>query len=293
MKNNLKKIPIRRKKNNPKKIILSTVKYFVIILGAFCMVLPFFWLISSSLMTSEELISDTPKWFPETPQWNNYLEVPKRIPILKYYKNSLITAGTATLLVLLTSSLCGYAFAKIKFKGRKYLFRFVLSTMMFPVFIFLIPNYYLMKQLGWLTNYLSLIIPFAVSGYGIFLIRQFVTSIPDELLDSARIDGAGELRIYMKIVLPILKPAMATLATLTFIGLWNSFLWPLIITSSVQEMMTLPVGVSRLSLAFSTTENQHLILAGLVYQVIPMVILFLYLQKNYIKGFVLSGFGNL
>jgi len=293
MKTDITGIPERRKKRNIKKTILTIIKYIVVITGAICMVLPFFWLISSSLMTSQELMADTPRWFPEVPQWNNYVEVPKRVPILKYYKNSLITAGIATLLVLITSSLSGYAFAKIKFKGRKFVFRFVLSTMMFPVFIFLIPNYYLMKQLGWLTNYMSLIIPFAVSGYGIFLIRQFVMSIPDELLDSARIDGAGEMRIYMKIVLPILKPAMATLATLTFIGLWNSFLWPLIITSSVQDLMTLPVGVSRLSVAFSTSENQHLILAGLVYQVVPMVILFLYLQKNYIKGFVLSGFGNL
>ncbi|HOO32800.1 MAG TPA: carbohydrate ABC transporter permease [Thermotogota bacterium] len=284
---------VRRKKIKPKKLFLTILKYTVLLIGAFCMVLPFFWMISASLMTPEELISDTPRWLPEVPQWQNYLEVPKRVPILKYYKNSLITAGISTLLVLLTSSLAGYAFAKIKFRGRRQLFRLVLATMMFPVFIFLIPNFYLMKQLGWISNYLSLIVPFAVSGYGIFLIRQFVMSIPDDLIDSARIDGAGELKIYWRIILPIIKPAMATLATLTFISMWNSFLWPLIVTSSFPELMTLPVGVSRLSLSFSSAENQHLIVTGLVYQVVPMVVLFLYLQKNYIKGFMLSGFGDL
>ncbi len=122
--------------------------------------------------------------------------------------------------------------------------------------------------------------------------RQFILTIPDELLDSARIDGAKEITIYFKIILPLLKPALATLAILTFIGQWNSFLWPLIVTTSAPHMMTLPVGISRLSLAFSTVETQHLILTSLVLQVIPTVILFLFLQRYYIKGFVLSGFGE-
>ncbi|MGB9681582.1 MAG: carbohydrate ABC transporter permease [bacterium] len=193
----------------------------------------------------------------------------------------------------MTSSLAGYSFAKLKFPGREAFFRFVLSTMMFPVFIFLIPVYYLMRLFGWLNNYLSLITPFIVSGYGIFLIRQFILTIPDELLDSARIDGASEIIIYFRIIVPLLKPALATLAILTFIGQWNSFLWPLIITTSAPQLTTLPVGISRLSLAFATTETQHLILAALVLQVIPTAALFLFLQRYYIKGFVLSGFSEL
>ncbi|HOJ87695.1 MAG TPA: carbohydrate ABC transporter permease, partial [Pseudothermotoga sp.] len=254
---------------------------------------PFFWLFSASLMTPQELLSDTPRWLPERPQWGNYLQVLKRVPIFTYYKNSVIVATSVTVLVILTSSMAGFAFAKLRFRGRRILFSFVLSTMMFPVFIFLIPVYYLMKLFGWLNSYLSLIVPFAVSGYGIFLLRQFVMTIPDELLDSARLDGAKEFRIYSTIILPLIKPALATLAILTFIGQWNSFLWPLIVTSNAQKLITLPVGISRLSLAFSTTETQHLILTALVYQVVPMVILFLYLQRYYVKGFVLSGFSNL
>ncbi|KUJ95295.1 MAG: Binding-protein-dependent transport systems inner membrane component [Desulfonauticus sp. 38_4375] len=275
------------------RILLEIIRYVIIVFGAFWMILPFFWLFSASLMTPEELISDVPKWLPEKPQWNNYVQVLKRIPLLMYYKNSFIVAGSVTLLVLATSSMAGFAFAKLRFFGRKVLFSFVLSTMMFPVFIFLIPVYYLMKLFGWLDNYLSLIVPFAVSGYGIFLMRQFILTIPDELLDCARLDGAKELKIYTTIILPLIKPALATLAILTFIGQWNSFLWPLIVTSTAQRLMTLPVGISRLSLAFSTVETQHLILTALVYQVIPMVVVFLYLQRYYIRGFVLSGFGNL
>ncbi|MFN3284481.1 MAG: carbohydrate ABC transporter permease, partial [Pseudothermotoga sp.] len=205
----------------------------------------------------------------------------------------LVVAVSVTFLVLFTSSMAGYAFAKLRFCGRRILFNFVLSTMMFPVFIFLIPVYYLMKLFGWLNSYLALIVPFAVSGYGIFLMRQFVMTIPDELLDCARLDGAKEFKIYSVIILPLLKPALATLAILTFIGQWNSFLWPLIVTSTAQRFMTLPVGISRLSLAFSTAETQHLIITALVYQVVPMVIMFLYLQRYYVKGFVLSGFSNL
>jgi multiple sugar transport system permease protein len=176
------------------RILLEFIRYSIIVFGAFWMILPFFWLFSASLMTPEELLSDVPKWLPAKPQWNNYLEVLKRIPLLMYYKNSFIVAITVTLIVVFTSSFSGYSFAKLRFPGRKIMFRFVLSTMMFPVFIFLIPVYYLMKLFGWLDNYLSLIVPFVVSGYGIFLMRQFIMTIPDELLDSARIDGASEFR---------------------------------------------------------------------------------------------------
>jgi len=276
-----------------KKLFWETFRYAVIIFGAIWMILPFFWLFSASLMTPQELLAFPPKILPSHPQWQNYKEVVKRIPILLHYKNSLIVSLSVTISVLLTSSLSGYSFAKLKFPGEEVFFRFVLSTMMFPVFIFLIPVYYLMRLFGWLNNYLSLITPFIVSGYGIFLIRQFILTIPDELLDSARIDGASEIIIYFKIILPLLRPALATLAILTFIGQWNSFLWPLIITTSVPQLTTLPVGISRLSLAFATTETQHLILAALVLQVIPTAILFLFLQRYYIKGFVLSGFSEI
>lgn len=275
-----------------KKFIKVFFRYFVIIFVAFWMVLPFFWMLSASLMTPQEITSIPPKWFPEKPQWNNYIDVLKRVPIGKYYINSFLVAGLSTLGVIFTSSLAGYAFAKISFPAKELIFRFILITMMFPVFIFLIPNFFLMKLFGWLTNHLSLIVPFLVSGYGIFLLRQFIMGIPDELLDSARIDGAREFKIYRSIVLPNIKPGLSALAILTFMGQWNNFLWPMIISSFSPQLMTVPVGIQRLALAFASSETQHLILVGLVYQVIPMLIVFIYFQRNFIKGFVVSGFGN-
>ncbi len=275
-----------------KRFIKEFFRYLIIIFAAFWMVLPFFWMVSASLMTPQEITSIPPKWIPEKPQWHNYIDVLERVPIGKYYLNSLLVAGTATLGVILTSSLAGYAFAKLNFPGKKPVFQFILVTMMFPVFIFLIPNFFLMKTFGMLTNHLSLIVPFLVSGYGIFLLRQFIMSIPDELLDSARIDGASEFKIYMSIILPNIKPGLSALAITTFIGQWNNFLWPMIISSFSPNLMTVPVGIQRLSLAFASAETQHLVLAGLVYQVVPMLIVFVYFQKNFIKGFVVSGFGN-
>ncbi len=273
--------------------ITEFVKYTSVAGVGTIMVIPFFWLVSASLMTLNEFISVPPKWIPSNPQWHNYVDVFQHIPFLHYYINSFIVAVSVTALVLLTSAMGGYAFAKLDFVGKKPLFRFTLSTMMFPAFLFLIPNFYLIKLFGWVSNYLSLIMPFAVSAYGIFLLRQFIMSIPPDLIDAAKIDGASHFAIFTKIIIPLSKPALATLAILTFIGQWNSFLWPLIITSFSPQMTTVPVGLSKLSLAFSTYTNQNLILAGMVLQVIPVVALFLYMQRYYIKGIVLTGFGGI
>lgn len=279
--------------NKKRRKIIGIVKYIVIAIAGIIMIVPFFWLVSASLMTLNEFISVPPKWIPANPQWHNYVDVFQHVPFLRYYFNSFIVAISVTALVLLTSAMGGYAFAKLNFFGKKTLFRFTLSTMMFPAFLFLIPNFYLVTLFGWTSNYLSLIMPFAVSAYGIFLLRQFIMSIPRDLMDAAKIDGASQFAIFTKIIIPLTKPALATLAILTFIGQWNSFLWPLIITSFSPEMTTIPVGLSKLSLAFSTYTNQNLILAGMVLQIIPVVALFLYMQRYYIKGIVLTGFGGI
>lgn len=273
--------------------IAGFIKYAVVGVIGIIMIVPFFWLVSASLMTLNEFIAVPPKWIPANPQWHNYVDVFQHVPFLRYYFNSFIVAISVTALVLLTSAMGGYAFAKLNFLGKKALFRFTLSTMMFPAFLFLIPNFYLITLFGWTSNYLSLVMPFAVSAYGIFLLRQFIMSIPHDLMDAARIDGASQFTIFTKIIIPLTKPALATLAILTFIGQWNSFLWPLIITSFSPEMTTIPVGLSKLSLAFSTYTNQNLILAGMVLQIIPVVALFLYMQRYYIKGIVLTGFGGI
>ncbi len=278
---------------NKKRKVTGMIKYVFVGLVGVAMITPFYWLISASLMTLQEFLSVPPKWIPSDPQWHNYVEVFKHVPFLNYYFNSFVVAILSTVMVLLTSAMGGYAFAKLNFIGKKLLFKFTLSTMMFPAFLFLIPNFYIITKFGWTSNYLALVMPFAVSAYGIFLLRQFIMGIPSDLIDAAKIDGASQFAIFFRIIIPLTQPALATLAILSFIGQWNNFLWPLIITSFSPELTTVPVGLSKLSLAFSTYTNQNLILAGTVLEIAPVVALFLYLQRYYIKGIVLTGFGGI
>ncbi|RLL86658.1 carbohydrate ABC transporter permease [Mesotoga sp. H07pep.5.4] len=275
------------------KRIRSIIKYVIISLIGFIMVYPFIWLLSSSLMTVREFVSVPPKLVPEAPQWGNYSAVLQRVPFLKYLLNSLIVATSISILVAFTSALGGYAFAKMDFTGKKPLFRFILATMMFPNFLFLIPNFFLLTKIGWVDTYLALIMPFAVSGYGIFLLRQFIINIPSELIESARIDGASQLRIFMQIIVPLSLPAMATLVLLTFVAQWNNFLWPMIITSFTPSLTTIPVGIAKLNLSFGSLANQHLVLAGMVIQILPVILLFVFLQRYYVKGIVMTGFGGI
>jgi multiple sugar transport system permease protein len=244
-------------------------------------------------MTVREFISVPPKLVPDVPQWGNYTAVLQRVPFFRYLLNSLVVATSISLLVAFTSALGGYVFAKMDFTGKKTLFRFILATMMFPNFLFLIPNFFLLTRIGWVDTYLALIMPFAVSGYGIFLLRQFIMNIPSELIECARIDGASQFRIFVQIIIPLSLPAMATLVLLTFVAQWNNFLWPMIITSFTPSLTTIPVGIAKLNLSFGSLANQHLVLAGMVIQVLPVILLFLFLQRYYVKGIVMTGFGGI
>ncbi len=280
-------------------------KYVLIIVVASAMFLPFFWLVSASLQTYEELISIPLTWLPSSPQWSNYREVltNPNVKLGLYFSNSLIVSAAVTASVLLTSSLAGYALAKLRFPGRDAFFTFTLSTMMFPTFIFLIPVYYILKRFpflggndlfgrggsGALSSHAGLVLPFVVSAWGIFLMRQFMMNIPDDFLDAARIDGASEFRIFTTVIAPLVKPAFVTLGIFQFIGSWNSFLWPLIVTSSAQHLMTLPVGLRMMVTAYSTTTVQNRLFAATVLGIIPTIVLFLALQRHYVKGITLSG----
>lgn len=279
--------------NRVKRRISAVLKYALIAAAGFIMVYPFLWLLSSSLMTVREFVSVPPKLVPTVPQWGNYAAVLKRVPFFRYLLNSVIVATSISLLVAFTSALGGYVFAKMNFTGKKVLFRFILATMMFPNFLFLIPNFFLLTKIGWVDTYLALIMPFAVSGYGIFLLRQFIMNIPSELIESARMDGALQIRIFMQIVVPLSLPAMATLVLLTFVAQWNNFLWPMIVTSFTPSLTTIPVGIAKLNLSFGSLANQHLVLAGMVIQILPVILLFLFLQRYYVKGIVMTGFGGI
>lgn len=274
------------KTDHPLAGAATALKYLVLVGGAFIMVFPFVWMMIASLMTAGEIQLRPPVWLPSTPQFNNYAELVESIPIARLYFNSLFTSGIIVFGVLLSSSLAGFAFAKYRFPGRELLFYLILATMMIPFFVTLIPVFFIVRQLGWIDTYQGLVVPGLTSAYGIFLMRQFMITVPDEIIDAARIDGASELSIYWRIVLPLIKPALATLGTFVFIGAWNNFLWPLLVLNS-RELMTLPLGINSLRSLYA--DNTNLLMAGTAVSVLPMLFVFIYLQRYFIQGIALTG----
>lgn len=272
--------------SSPLQPLAVTLKYLILAAGAFIMVFPFLWMIIASLMTAGEIQLRPPVWLPAEPQFSNYSDLADSIPMGRLYFNSLFTSGLIVFGVLLSSSLAGFAFAKYRFPGRELLFYIILATMMIPFFVTLIPVFFIVRQLGWIDTYQGLVVPGLTSAYGIFLMRQFIITLPDELIDAARIDGASELRIYWRIIVPLVKPALATLGTFAFIGSWNAFLWPLLVINS-RELMTLPLGINSMKSLYA--DNTNLLMAGTAVAVIPMLFVFIFLQRYFIQGIALTG----
>jgi len=266
----------------------TVLKYAILIFGAILMVFPFAWMIDASLMTSSEIQRRPPTLYPAEIQWRNFTDLLDVLPFGRLYLNSLFVTIATVIGVLFTSSLAGFAFAKYQFPGREVLFYIILATMMIPFFVTLIPVFYIVRQLGWINTYQGLIFPSITSAYGIFLMRQFIFSVPDELLDAARIDGAPEPMIYWRIIIPLTRPALATLGTFTFIGSWNAFLWPLLVINS-RELYTVPLGLNTLRIFASEQRNLNLLMSGTVLSVVPTLILFIFLQRYFIQGITLTG----
>ncbi|MGB9857904.1 MAG: carbohydrate ABC transporter permease [Dictyoglomaceae bacterium] len=277
-----------------KEYIVQAIYHILLSIFGLTFILPLLWLFLSSLKTNMEIIARPPVWIPKNPHWGNFIEVFKKVPYGRYYLNSLIVCSSITIFVIITSIMAGFVLAKYKFRLRTPIFLVVVSTLMLPFFLFAVPDYYLFYNIkigeGSLLGTLwALIIPFVVSPWGIFLMRQFILTIPDELLDSARIDGANEFKILFQIIFPLTIPAVVTVAIVTFITQWNYLFWPLIVSTSFPKLMTLPVGMRMLSMAFDPARNQQLIFAGLFVGTIPSTILFLLLQKYYVKGMKITG----
>ena len=250
------------------------------------MILPFYWSIITSFKLPAEVISYPPTWIPEEPTLRNYSKLLEKLPVMRLYFNSLFLSITITVLVLFTSSLVGYVFAKFYFPGRNIIFMMILGTMMIPFYITMIPLYLLMVNLRWVDTYQAIVIPAICNSFGIFLMRQWMHSIPNDILDAARIDGCREFSIFRKIILPLSKPALSALGIFQFIGNWNNFLWPLIILNT-QELWTLPVGLATFQGQWWT--DYALTMAGAVISVVPLIIAFIFLQKKITKGIVLTG----
>jgi multiple sugar transport system permease protein len=262
--------------------------YLVLIVGAFLTVIPFLFTFMSSFKSLEEIRQIPPTLFPEeftTANYDTVLNDPD-LPLLVFYRNSAIVALSNVVLTLFTSSLLGYIFAKFEFRGKRILFYYILSQLMIPFQVTMIPSYLILVQFGLLNNLLGLIIPSGINAFGIFLMRQFMLTIPNELVEAARVDGASEWRIFLQIVMPQVSPALATLGILTFMFNWNAYLWPIIVLTE-QRVRTLPI-----ILQWYTTQNAqqtNLSMAAAVLVMMPVLIVFILLQRWIIRGISLTG----
>lgn len=260
--------------------------YVLLTIGAAFALLPFLWMISTSLKMPSEVVSMPPRWIPSQFMWENYREAWTSAPFARYFFNSFYVAIACTFLELITSALGAYAFAKMDFFGKNILFVTFLGTMMIPGEVLLIPNYVTIIKLGWVDTYKAMIIPWMVSVFAIFLMRQFFLTIPNELHDAAKIDGCSRFRYLWQIVIPLSKPVLVTAALFKFVGSWNAFLWVLIVTNE-PVMRTVPVGLSFFSTDMGT--DYHLLMAASTFALLPILILFFFLQKQFIQGISRSG----
>lgn len=260
--------------------------YLLLLVSCAIMLLPFFWMVTTSFKLESEVLRMPPQWFPKDWLWRNYIKAWNVAPFGRYFFNSFFMAITTTIGEVITTILAAYAFAKMRFFGKNVLFAILLGTLMIPGQMLLIPNYVTITRLGWFDRYEALIIPWLASVFGIFLLRQFFRSIPNELQDAARIDGCSRLRFLWQIVVPLSKPAIMTVALLKFLGSWNAFLWVLIMTNS-DKMRTVPVGLTLFSSEVGTAYEQ--LMAASVLAIIPVLILFFFTQKQFIQGVARTG----
>ncbi len=269
--------------------IASVLTHTALILGAIVMLAPFVWMISTSLKLEGAVFAFPPQWIPNPVRWSNYPEAWDAAPFDWYLFNTIFVSTTVTLLELLTSSLAAYAFARLRFPARDKLFLLYLGTLMIPGQVTIIPNFVLMKYLGWTDTYLALIIPPAFSAFGTFLLRQFFLTIPFELEEAAKIDGASYPRIWATIIMPLSAPALATLAVFSFMSQWNNFLWPLIVTNS-NTMRTFTVGLRFFIDEYNT--KYHLLMAGSVMSIIPIILVFIFFQRYFVRSIKMTGMGG-
>jgi multiple sugar transport system permease protein len=248
---------------------------------------PFLWMVSTSLKPETEVFSWPPRLLPWPPVWSNYAEAWNIAPFGRYFLNTAFVAVTVTAVSLFLNSLAAYAFARLRFRGRDLLFMLLLATMMIPAQVTMIPTFLILKQLGWLDSYLGLTVPGFAGAFGIFMLRQFMLTIPEDLLDAARLDGCTEFGIYRQIVLPLCKPALATLAVFTFMGAWNDFILPLFVVKS-GEMRTLTLAVAALSSGLYVMSFP-LMMAAATFVIAPVLVAFLFAQRFFTRSIVLGG----
>ncbi len=258
-----------------------TSLYILLIAGACLTAAPLLWMVSASLMPTGEATALGHHFLPSTVTFQHYRALFTRLNLARDAVNSVVIAAAVTVISLILNSMAGYAFAKLRFSGRERLFRSLLAALVIPGQLAMLPLFLMLRQMGLVNTYWGVIIPGMASIFGMFLVRQYALSIPDTLLDAARIDGAGEWRIYWSLVVPACRPILVTLAIFTFMGTWNDFLWPLIVLTD-SDRYTLPVALA--NLVGEHVQDTELMMAGAVLTVLPVVVLFVCLQRYYLEG---------
>ncbi|HEY9356951.1 MAG TPA: carbohydrate ABC transporter permease [Arthrobacter sp.] len=279
-------VPARRRRTRRLPARRALI-YGVLIVAVTATLLPFVWMLLGAFKTQGELLRRPITWWPEQPTLENFVVWFTELNIGTFYLNSVVVAVFTVLGNLLFCSMVGYALAKMDFPGKRFLFLLVMVMLMVPGVVTFVPLFVLISKLGMVSTYPALILPFLAAPMGVFLMRQFIAGIPDSLIEAARIDGAGELRTFLRIVMPLCGPPLATLGILTFLGSWNNFLWPLVVAQT-EEMYTLPVALSLYSTGQNATDY-GLLLAGSVLVIAPILLLFVALQRYFIQGVAATG----
>ncbi|MFF0160601.1 carbohydrate ABC transporter permease [Streptomyces sp. NPDC005263] len=261
--------------------------YCALTAGLVVTLAPFAWMFLGSIKPTGEIVAHPSTWLPQSPTFANFEQLLSKQNFALYFVNSAVVALACVLGNLLFCSMAGYAFAKIDFAGKRQLFGLVLTMLIIPGVTTFVPLFVLVSNMGLSNSYLGLILPFLVTPFGVFIMRQFIQDIPDSLVEAARLDGAGDMRIFLRVILPLTRPALATLAILTFLGQWNNFLWPLVIAQT-DDHYTLPVALALFSVGANST-NYGLLLAGAVAVVAPIILLFLALQRHFVQGIANTG----
>jgi len=265
----------------------QVIIFIILAIGAIAMIAPFEWMLATSFSRSANTaMPRIPRFWPADPSFFNYKVAITNLPLVRYYLNSLIVTVVSTLGYLFFSSLTGYAFAKGRFVGKSILFLILLTTLMIPFEIRMIPMYLLMRQLHLSDSYAALILPFITGGFGTFLMRQYISAIPDELVDAARVDGASELTIYARVILPLCGPALAALTVLSALWRWNDVLWPLLVISD-RHLYTITFGLAIAGRSQGIFTGVALATSAIA--ILPLIILYLFLQRYIIKGIMLTG----
>ena len=272
--------------NTVSHIVLKTMLFLLLALFTILAMFPFVWMVSSSLKVATDVFRYPIEWIPAVRHWENYVEIWQRVPLLVYFKNTAILSVTVTFLQVITSSFAAYAFAKLNFRGRNFLFLCYIGTIAIPWQTYMLPQFILMRSVGLYDTLLALMVLQSFTAFGVFLMRQFFLSIPNELSEAARIDGLSEYGIWARIIVPLSKPAIATLSIFTFVTTWNDYMGPLIYLRS-DSVKTIQVGLRRFIEQYTTHFN--LIMAASLCSIIPMVVVFMFLQKYFIEGIANTG----